>query len=128
MPDRPLTRQALIGCGWQRDGSGWWSHPDLPGWMVTRHGVPVLLGDDAATAVVIAQLTPALATPEPDDDGWSERAWTHAEPADGWLCSHPAHSAYHPAAVWKLYAGDQWGGHAACAEHLPAGLTSDGAA
>lgn len=127
MADRPLTRQALIDGGWQCSETGWWRHPDVQGWMVSAHGTPVLFVNDATTAAAIAALTSAP-TPEPDDLGWSERQWTRAEPDAGWLCSHPAHSAYHPAAVWKLYTGLEWEGAAACAEHLPAGLTPDGAA
>lgn len=129
MAHRPLTRQALIDCGWQHDGTGWWAHPDLPGWTVSRNGTPVLLASDAATAATLAHLTPTPATPEPDDDGWSEREWTRAEPATiGYACTHPDHDAWATPAAWMLYAGPQWGGQAACAEHLPAGLTTDGAA
>lgn len=131
--NRPLTRQALIDGGWERYEDEWWRHPDLPGWTVTPHGTPVLLlGDDATTAAAIETLTPTP-TPEPDDgddgdDEWREGRWTRVEPATmGYVCTHPDHDAWSTPAAWMLYTGDQWAGQAACAEHLPAGLTPDGA-
>lgn len=134
MPDRPLIRQALIDSGWQCCEDGWWSRPDLPGWTVSPHGTLVLLVNDAATAAAIAALTPALAAPEPDDDDdgddeWREGRWTRVEPATmGYACTHPDHDGWSTRAAWMLYTGSEWGGQAACAEHLPAGLTPDGAA